>query len=45
MPSNYFTLDHHDYHWRRSAQDQNRAVFRELPPQQTEMQLLVICET
>lgn len=38
----YFVMDHHHHLWRRIEQRQNIAVFCELPPEQTEMQLLVI---
>lgn len=38
----YFVLDHHNYLWKRIEQRQNLAVYCELPPEQTDMQLLVI---
>jgi type VI secretion system protein ImpJ len=41
----YFVMDHHNYLWKRIEQRQNLAVYCELPPQQTEMELLVIFET
>jgi type VI secretion system protein ImpJ len=41
----YFLLDHHAALWRRIEQRQNIAVFCELPPEKSDMQLLVIFET
>jgi type VI secretion system protein ImpJ len=41
----YFALDHHSYLWNRIEQRENLAVYCELPPEKTEMQLLVIYET
>jgi type VI secretion system protein ImpJ len=41
----YFELDHHGNLWRRIEQRQNIAVFCQLQPEKTEMQLLVIYET
>jgi type VI secretion system protein ImpJ len=41
----YFTIDHHTNLWKRIEQNQNIAVFCELPPEETEIQLLVISET
>jgi type VI secretion system protein ImpJ len=41
----YFVIDHHSYLWKRIEQRQNLAVYCELPPQQTEMELLVIFDT
>ncbi len=41
----YFELDHHGNLWRRIEQRQNIAVFCQVPPEKTEMQLLVIYET
>jgi type VI secretion system protein ImpJ len=41
----YFLVDHHSPLWRRIEQRQNLAVYCELPPQKTDMQLLVIFET
>jgi type VI secretion system protein ImpJ len=38
----YFVIDHHTTLWRRIEQRQNIAVYCGLPPQGTEMQLLVI---
>jgi type VI secretion system protein ImpJ len=41
----YFVLDHHSYLWQRIEQRQNLAVYCDLPPTQTEMQLLVLFES
>jgi type VI secretion system protein ImpJ len=41
----YFELDHHGTLWKRIEQRQNIAVYCQLPPQETEMQLLVIYGT
>jgi type VI secretion system protein ImpJ len=41
----YFELSHHSTLWERIQQRQNIAVYCELPPQETEMQLLVIYGT
>lgn len=41
----YFAIDHHHTLWHRIAQRQNIAVYCELPPQSTEIQLLVISAT
>jgi type VI secretion system protein ImpJ len=41
----YFELSHHGNLWERIQQRQNIAVYCELPPQETEMQLLVIYGT
>jgi type VI secretion system protein ImpJ len=43
--SSYFELDHHGSLWRRIEQRQNIAVFCQLPPEKTEMQLMVIFES
>jgi type VI secretion system protein ImpJ len=43
--SSYFELDHHGNLWRRIEQRQNIAVFCQLPPEKTEMQLMVIFES
>ncbi|HEX9869690.1 MAG TPA: type VI secretion system baseplate subunit TssK [Candidatus Tectomicrobia bacterium] len=43
--SSYFELDHHGNLWKRIEQRQNIAVFCQLPPEQTEMQLMVIFES
>jgi type VI secretion system protein ImpJ len=40
--SSYFELDHHGNLWKRIEQRQNMAVFCQLPPEKTEMQLMVI---
>jgi type VI secretion system protein ImpJ len=42
---NYFELDHHGHLWRRIEQRQNLAVYCQLPPDKTEMQLLVLRDT
>ena len=41
----YFTINHHSRLWSQIATRQNLAVFCELPPQKTEMQVLVIFES
>jgi type VI secretion system protein ImpJ len=43
--SSYFELDHHGNLWKRIEQRQNIAVFCQLPPEKTEMQLMVIFES
>lgn len=40
----YFELDHYDHLWQRIEQHQNLAVHCQLPPEKSEMQLLVISE-
>jgi type VI secretion system protein ImpJ len=40
--NSYFELDHHGSLWNRMEQRQNIAVFCQLPPEQAEMQLMVI---
>jgi type VI secretion system protein ImpJ len=40
----YFSVDHHSDLWERVAIYHNIAVYSELPPQDTEMQLMVISE-
>jgi type VI secretion system protein ImpJ len=42
--SSYFELDHRGNLWKRIEQRQNIAVFCQLPPEKTEMQLMVIFE-
>jgi type VI secretion system protein ImpJ len=41
----YFELDHHGALWKRIEQRQNIAVFCQLPPEKTEMQLMVLFES
>jgi type VI secretion system protein ImpJ len=38
----YFELDHHGTLWRRIEQRQNIAVYCQIPPEKTEMQVLVL---
>jgi type VI secretion system protein ImpJ len=41
----YFELDHYGDLWRHIEQRQNLAVYCQLPPEKSEMQLLVVSET
>jgi type VI secretion system protein ImpJ len=42
---NYFEIDHHGPRWRGIEQRQNIAIACQLPPDKTEMQLLVLFDT
>jgi len=42
---NYFEIDHHGHLWPRIEQRQNIAISCQLPPEKTEMQLLVLYDT
>jgi type VI secretion system protein ImpJ len=43
--SSYFELDHRTNLWSRIEQRQNIAVFCQVPPEKTEMQLMVLFES
>jgi type VI secretion system protein ImpJ len=44
LNSKYFEIDHRTRHWRDIARDQNIAVYCDLPPEKSEIHLLVIPE-